>query len=291
MKTLISSQWSKRILWLSIIITFSICTYIVLFIGTANTKHDDICLHVFLISLFLLLVRFFLMEYWKLNMPPAPQELKKMLAVLTEYKELHVVELLKENDMIADKCFATRYTHGDESIIVTRPPWTEKWTVQIKNLKDETLRVYDSDGLRYADDCEPKELIPEIVMVSSPNIDALLQNIRNFIDEPKEFPAIYSFDELENVYVSFSLNEQSIFARTTEIPISAITMINANDHSRVHFKNETVFPIRVNSDVSDLFELSKTKEYEGFKLEGFYLSPRHSKIYPNMQKYGFFECK
>ena len=67
MKKLVSSKWSKRILWLSTISTFSIWGYIVLFIGTANTKIDNVCLVLCLISMIILFIRDFAVEYWNFS--------------------------------------------------------------------------------------------------------------------------------------------------------------------------------------------------------------------------------
>lgn len=65
MRKIITSKFSKIILFLCMLINFATWGYIVLFIGTANTYFDNVCLAVCLISMGLIIVRSFIIEYWK----------------------------------------------------------------------------------------------------------------------------------------------------------------------------------------------------------------------------------
>ena len=65
MRKIITSKFSKIILFLCMLINFAIWGYIVLFIGTANTYFDNVCIAVYWISMGLIIVRSFIIEYWK----------------------------------------------------------------------------------------------------------------------------------------------------------------------------------------------------------------------------------
>lgn len=65
MKKIVRSKWSKRFLWLCILLPFCVWGYIVLFIGTANTHIDNVCFVVCIASMIIYLVRCAMIEYWE----------------------------------------------------------------------------------------------------------------------------------------------------------------------------------------------------------------------------------
>ena len=64
MKKIVCSKWSKRLLWFVIVSTFLIWTYIFLFVGIGTTHIDNVCMLICLTSIGVMLIRYFLIEYW-----------------------------------------------------------------------------------------------------------------------------------------------------------------------------------------------------------------------------------
>ena len=64
MKKIVCSKWSKRLLWFVIIATLLISDYIALFVGTGTTYIDNVCVLIWSISMLMMLIRNFLIEYW-----------------------------------------------------------------------------------------------------------------------------------------------------------------------------------------------------------------------------------
>lgn len=64
MKKIVYSKWSKRFLWFVIISTLLIWNYIFLFVGIGTTHIDNVCMLICLTSIGVLLIRYFLIEYW-----------------------------------------------------------------------------------------------------------------------------------------------------------------------------------------------------------------------------------
>ena len=64
MKKKVRSKCGKRILQFIMFLTLGITTYILLFIGGANTFIDDMCFIIFFVESILLIVRQCLIDYW-----------------------------------------------------------------------------------------------------------------------------------------------------------------------------------------------------------------------------------